>query len=250
MLCAQCACRVLPAAGSPHEATGPARSGRPDDRLGAMRDRQCRPRISPSLPPSPRRNRRIDGSVVNPRGPCRYTGSKETAMQTTRFERVALARFFVAGWVAFFGVAIAQAQPLSTAPPPPQPPPTFNPSTPYTVPQSPETPVSPGLPSAPSRSEVVSPSGGSPPSAVARTHRQPVTATRTSNVAKVREGRHSPRPRRRNWSRASHTADSESPWTALPFTAAYSGVCSAFEFANRCNAEWSPRSHRCGCIVR
>ena len=28
------------------------------------------------------------------------------------------------------------------------------------------------------------------------------------------------------------------------------GVCGAFESANRCNAEWSPRSHRCGCIMR
>ena len=199
----------------------------------------------------PRRNRRIDGSVLDPRGPCRYTGSKETAMQTTRFKRMALARFFVAGWVAFFGVATAHAQPLSTTPPPPQPPPTFNPSTPSIVPQSPETPVSPGLPSAsPGSSAVAPPSGGSPPGAAARTHRQPVTATRTSNVAKTHESRHSARPHRRNWSRASHSADSEGPWTAFPFTAAYSGVCSAFEFANRCNAEWSRRSHRCGCIVR
>ena len=198
----------------------------------------------------PRRNRRIDGSIVNPRGPCRYTGSKETAMQTTRFERVALARFFVAGWVAIFGAAIAQAQPLSTAPPPPQPPPTFNPSTPSTVPQAPETPVSPGPSAIPRSSVVVSPSGGSPPGAVARTHRQPVTATRTTHVAKTHEGRLSPRPHRRNWSRASHAADSEGLWTAPPYTAAYNGVCSAFEFANRCNAEWSRRSHRCGCIVR
>ena len=32
-------------------------------------------------------------------------GAKETAMQTTRFERMALARFFVAGWVAFFSAS-------------------------------------------------------------------------------------------------------------------------------------------------
>ena len=160
-------------------------------------------------------------------------------MHTTRFERIALARFFVAGWVAFFSVAIAQAQPLYTAPPPPQPPPTFNPSTPYTVPQSPETPVSPGLPSALPRSEVVSPSVESPPGAVARSHRRPVTATGTSNVAKTHESRQSPRRHPRNWSQ-SQTAVSEAGW----------GVCGAFESANRCNAEWSPRSHRCGCIVR
>jgi hypothetical protein len=162
-------------------------------------------------------------------------------MQTTRFERMALARIFVAGWVAFFSVAIAQAQPLSTAPPPPQPPPTFNPSTPNTVPQSPETPVSPGLPSAlPGSSAVVSPSGGSPPGAVARSHRRPVTATATSSVAKTHESRHSPRYHRRNWSRGSQTAGPEVGW----------GVCGAFETANRCNAEWHLRSKRCGCIVR
>ena len=80
-------------------------------------------------------------------------------MQTTRFERMALAMFFVAGSLAFFSLAIEHAHAQFPEPPPPQPPPTFNPSTPYTVPQSPETPVSPGLPSALPRSfEVVSPS--------------------------------------------------------------------------------------------
>ena len=151
----------------------------------------------------------------------RYIGSKETAMQTTRFDRMALARIFVAGWVAFFSLAIEHAQAHFPNPPPPQPPPTFNPSTPYTVPQSPETPVSPGLPSAlPRSSEVVSPSGGSPPSAVARSHRRPVTATGTSNVAKTHESRHSPRRHRRNWSRESQTADTEGLWTARRFTVA------------------------------
>ena len=160
-------------------------------------------------------------------------------MQATRFERMALTRFFVAGWVAFFSATIVHAQPLYAAPPPPQPPPTFNPSTPYTVPQSPETPVSPGLPSALPRSEVVSPSVGSPPRVVTRSHRRLVKATGTFDVAKTHEGRHSPR-HRRIWSRGSYTAGTEGGW----------GVCGAFESANRCNAEWSPRSHRCGCIVR
>jgi hypothetical protein len=159
-------------------------------------------------------------------------------MQATKFERMAL-RFFMAVWVAFFSATIAHAQPLYAAPPPPQPPPTFNPSTPYTVPQSPETPVSPGLPSALPRSEVISPSVGSPPRVVARSHRRLVKATGTSDVAKTHEGRHSPR-HRRIWSRESYTAGTEGGW----------GVCVAFESANRCNAEWSPRSHRCGCIVR
>jgi hypothetical protein len=188
-----------------------------------------------------RRNRSIDSRVVNPKRLGRYIGSKETAMQTTRFERMALPGIFVAGWVAFFSAAVAHAQPLYANPPPPQPPPTFNPSTPYTVPQSPETPVSPGLPSAPpSSSAVVSPLGGSPPGAVARSHRRPVTATETSDVAKTHGGRHSPRRLPRNWSGGSQSAVSEAGW----------GVCGAFESANRCNAEWSPRSHRCGCIVR
>src|ERR1700688_3203860 len=135
-----------------------------------------------------RRNRNIGSRVVNPKRLGRYIGSKETAMQTTRFERMALARFFVAGWVAFFSVAIAHAQPLYTAPPPPQPPPTFNPSTPHTVPQSLETPVSPGLSSPlPGSSGAVAPSVESPPGAVARSHRRPVTATGTSNLAKAQE---------------------------------------------------------------
>jgi hypothetical protein len=67
-------------------------------------------------------------------------------MQTTRFKRMALTRIFVAGWMAFFGLAIEHAQAQFPEPPPPQPGPTFNPSTPYTVPQLRETPVSPASP--------------------------------------------------------------------------------------------------------
>jgi hypothetical protein len=180
----------------------------------------------------------------------RYLGSKETAMQTTKFGRMALARIFVAGWVAFFSAAVAHAQPLYANPPPPQPGPTFNPSAPYTVPQAPETPVSPGLPNALPRSEGVSPSGGSPPVAVAHSHPRPVAATATS--AKMHEGRYSSRPHHRNFSRGSHTDDIGGLWTARRLTVSDSGwgVCGAFESASRCNAEWSPRSHRCGCIVR
>src|ERR1700685_117611 len=186
------------------------------------------------------RNRSIDSRVVNRKGLGRYTGSKETAMQTTGFERTALARIFVAGWMVFFSLAIDHAQAQQyPQPPPPQPGPTFNPSTPYTVPQAPETPVSPGLPSALPGSEPVSPSSESPPAAVAHSPRQPVTATATSNVAKTHESRHSPRRHRRTWSQ-SQTTGSEVGW----------GVCGAFETANGCNAEWTPRSHRCGCLVR
>ena len=182
----------------------------------------------------------------------RYIGSKETAMQTTRFERMALAAVFVAGWMALFSLAIDHAQAQFPEPPPPQPPPTFNPSTPYTAPQAPETPVSPGLPSTlPGSSGVVSPSGG-PPSAAAHSPRRPITTTRTATVAKTHESRHSPRRHRRDWSRGSYAADSEGLWTARQFTIESKGwgVCGAFESANRCNAEWTPRSHRCGCIVR
>jgi hypothetical protein len=188
-------------------------------------------------------NRSIDSRVVDPKGLGRYFAPKETAMQRTRFERMALARIFVAGWMVFFSLAIEHAQAQYPEPPPPQPGPTLNPSTPYTVPQSPETPVSPGLPNAFPRSEAVSPSGGSPPGAVARAHPRPVTATATSHVAKTHESRHTPRRHRLNWSRGSQTAGTEiggGGW----------GVCGAFETANRCNAEWTPRSQRCGCIVR
>src|ERR1700676_3324830 len=47
------------------------------------------------------------------------SGAKETAMNTTRFERRSLPTFFMAGWVAFFGVIEnAQAQPVNPVPPP------------------------------------------------------------------------------------------------------------------------------------
>jgi len=125
-------------------------------------------------------------------------------MHTTRFERTVLAKFFVAGWVAFFCVAIEHAQAQLVNPPPPPPPPVFNPSTPYTVPQSPETPVSPGMPRTLPGSEALPPQDGSLPSAAARSHRRAVTsATMTSNVAKARGERHSPR---HHPSRGSHGA--------------------------------------------
>jgi hypothetical protein len=88
-------------------------------------------------------------------------------MHTRRFERTALAMFFLAGCVTFLGACIAieraHAQSATTAPQaqgrnpaaftppsleraPSTPPPAFNPSSPYTVPQSGETPVSPASP--------------------------------------------------------------------------------------------------------
>ena len=126
-------------------------------------------------------------------------------MHTTGFERMALAKVFVAAWVAFFGVAIehAQAQPVNPVPPPP--PPVFNPSSPNTVPQPRETPVSPGMPSAlPGSSGAFSPSVGITPSADAHPHRRAVTSTTVrSNVAKARGGRDSHRHHRLSGSRGS-----------------------------------------------
>jgi hypothetical protein len=87
-------------------------------------------------------------------------------MRKRKIERMALATLSLAACVALFGasVAVGPAQArgagahvpganrgFSGASPlmdgaPSTPAPTFNPSIPYTVPQSPETPVSPGSP--------------------------------------------------------------------------------------------------------
>ncbi len=86
-------------------------------------------------------------------------------MRKMKIEQAALATLFLAACVALLGTfaAIGQAQargggpgghaaganrgfsaPLMSVPSAPAP--TFNPSVPYTVPQTPETPVSPGSP--------------------------------------------------------------------------------------------------------
>ena len=89
-------------------------------------------------------------------------------MHTRRFERKALATLFLAASVGFAGACMAiehaHAQGADTAPhaqgrnpapsalspsldrAPSMPPPAFNPSSPYTVPQSRESPVSPASP--------------------------------------------------------------------------------------------------------
>lgn len=87
-------------------------------------------------------------------------------MRKRKIEQMALAAFSLAACVALFGaLATGQAQARGggagghamgairglSEPPlldgaPSMPGPTFNPSIPYTVPQSPETPVSPGSP--------------------------------------------------------------------------------------------------------
>jgi hypothetical protein len=115
-------------------------------------------------------------------------------MHATRSRRMALARFFLAGWLACFGVAIGHAQAQFVNPVPPSPPPVFNPSSPNTVPQSPETPVSPGTPSTLPGHEVLTPQSESVPSEAVRSHPRDVTSTPvTTKVAKTRGAPHSPR---------------------------------------------------------
>jgi hypothetical protein len=63
-----------------------------------------------------------------------------------------LARLFVTAWLV--GAVAKDAQAQFVNPPPPPPPPTFNPSTPYTLPNARQVPVSPGLPSRLPNSEI------------------------------------------------------------------------------------------------
>src|SRR6202051_1220487 len=91
VLRAQCVRRALPAAGAPL--------------LQPDLLRRC------SMSATSRRNRSIDSRVVSSKGLGRYIGSKEFAMQTTRFERMALARIFVGGWGGLFRVTNPHAPP-------------------------------------------------------------------------------------------------------------------------------------------
>lgn len=71
-------------------------------------------------------------------------------MPATRFERIALALFFVVGSVVFGDCGLidrAQAQPGYVPPPTPLPPPVLNPSNPNTVQQPSYTPLTPSAPS-------------------------------------------------------------------------------------------------------
>ena len=100
------------------------------------------------------------GPATDPAAQHHLIGSKGIAMHTGRFERTAPATFFLAACVGFFGACAAAIpaphaqgtnRPLSAPPPlldrvPSMPPPIFNPSSPYTVPQTRETPVSPASP--------------------------------------------------------------------------------------------------------
>jgi hypothetical protein len=39
-------------------------------------------------------------------------------------------------------------------------------------------------------------------------------------------------------------------WTDQSVDTPWTWVCGAFEYRHRCNAEFHPRTNRCGCIVR
>ncbi len=78
-------------------------------------------------------------------------GSREAAMLTSRFKRIALAQLSLSGCAGMFGVCVliehAQAQPGYVPPPTPLPPPVLNPSSPNTVPQPSYRPITPTTPS-------------------------------------------------------------------------------------------------------
>ena len=119
--------------------------------------------------------------------------SKETAMPTRRFERVALTQLLVIGCVVFGLIEHAQAQPGYVPPPTPLPPPVLNPSSPYTVPQpsyrpiTPTTPsTTPSIPSIVPSDEATSPANEEAPSTTTRSER------RTRSVHHYRRGRSTP----------------------------------------------------------
>jgi hypothetical protein len=110
-------------------------------------------------------------------------GSKETAMLTRGFDRIALAQC-LAGALVLGLIEHAQAQPVN--PPTPQPSPSFNPSSPNTVPQpsyrpiTPTTPsITPTTPSAPPSSDVTPPANEERPSTTARSEQPPVAKRHT-----------------------------------------------------------------------
>jgi hypothetical protein len=97
----------------------------------------------------------------------RKIGSKEAAMPTRRFKRMALAQLLLSGCSVMFGVCVliehAQAQqpsvPTGPIPTPPTQSPTLNPSNPGTVPQAPYRPTTPTTPSTTSSTLSTVPSG-------------------------------------------------------------------------------------------
>ena len=101
----------------------------------------------------------------------RTSGSKETAMPTRRFERIALAQILLGGCAVVLGlIEFAQAQPGYVPPPTPLPPPVLNPSNPGTVPQPSYRPITPSTPSTVPSSEVTPPANEELPHRTARFH--------------------------------------------------------------------------------
>lgn len=167
-------------------------------------------------------------------------------MPATRLERTALATFFVAGWVACFGIAIDPAQAQFVNPPPPPPPPVFNPSVPNTVPQAPEAPVSPGLPSAlpGSNSNVVLPPDDTLPSTVARSHRAATPKTAASGAATVHAGRHHAGHHRLSRSRESYATMAygpvERPYYVSPFGWGFNSPVRSCAWEQHWDGYWAP----------
>jgi hypothetical protein len=118
------------------------------------------------------------------------TGSKETAMATRRFERIAVALLLVAGCVVFgdFGL-IEHARAQYVPPPTPLPPPVLNPSSPYTVPQPSYTPLQPSAPSTTPSTLSTVPSGEVAP-ANEKPARRSARSEREASVAKTRSVHH------------------------------------------------------------
>jgi hypothetical protein len=116
----------------------------------------------------------------------RNIGSRETAVPTRRFERIALAQLCA----VMFGVCVliehAKAQPGYVPPPTPLPPPILNPSNPGTVPQpsyrpiTPSTPsISPTAPSTVPSVEATHPANEQHPRTTAQSERPSVATTHT-----------------------------------------------------------------------
>ena len=138
----------------------------------------------------------------------RKIGSKEAAMPTRRFKRIALAQLLLSGCAVIFGVCVliehGQAQqpsvPTGPIPTPPTQSPTLNPSNPGTVPQpsyqpiTPSTPsITPSTPSTIPRDEVTSPVREEAPTTTARSE-QGTSVAKTGSVHHHHRGRHSVEP--------------------------------------------------------
>jgi hypothetical protein len=108
-------------------------------------------------------------------------------MDAKRFQRPAITKLIISGWLTAVIACFAPGQTLAqfVNPVPPSPPPTFNPSSPNIVPQSPERPVSPGTPNGLSGSRVSPDLNESAPAAVIHQGTN-ASASRKSGVSATR----------------------------------------------------------------